>query len=241
VRYRSDDLPHYADVSLPNSWTSHDWTGGSTSQDEAAIAESSVKRYAFNAHKSNAMPLRRFLPDYRSRECAVKQYPVELPKASVIICFVNEMWSSLLRTVWSVLDRSPSTLLHEIILVNDASDADWLGAVRPDLLLASPPCAPAHHSICSCSGTPSLLLIAGLCSLLGSHARPRQDGGLAQAPGADQGPDAWSAQCDGGRAGLPRQPLRGHPRCVCVCVCVCVSRNMHRCDCPMCNYLCYMI
>ena len=36
------------------------------------------------------------------------------------------MWSSLFRTVWSVLDRTPKALLVEIILVNDASTADWL-------------------------------------------------------------------------------------------------------------------
>ena len=36
------------------------------------------------------------------------------------------MWSSLFRTVWSVLDRTPPGLLKEIILVDDASTATWL-------------------------------------------------------------------------------------------------------------------
>lgn len=44
----------------------------------------------------------------------------------MIICFAEEMWSSLFRTVWSVLDRTPDRLLEEIILVNDASTAFWL-------------------------------------------------------------------------------------------------------------------
>ncbi|CAL1290954.1 unnamed protein product, partial [Larinioides sclopetarius] len=42
-----------------------------------------------------------------------------LPKASIIICFYNEAWSTLLRTIYSVLDRTPDQLLHEIILVDD--------------------------------------------------------------------------------------------------------------------------
>lgn len=49
-------------------------------------------------------------------------YPDDLPRTSVVIVFHNEAWTTLLRTVHSVMDRSPRHLLEEIVLVDDASE-----------------------------------------------------------------------------------------------------------------------
>lgn len=84
-------------------------------------------KYAFNEYASSKISLDRSLQDTRSPGCDGKSYPVsDLPTTSVVICFHNEAWSTLLRTVHSVLNRSPSDLLYEIILVDDFSTFDHL-------------------------------------------------------------------------------------------------------------------
>lgn len=50
------------------------------------------------------------------------QYDEDLPSASVVIIFNNEAWSSLIRTIHSVLNGSPARHLKQIVLVDDASD-----------------------------------------------------------------------------------------------------------------------
>lgn len=60
--------------------------------------------------------------------CKTHKYPDRLPNTTVIVVFHNEAWSTLIRTVWSIINRTPRTLLHEIILVDDASDHTYLGA-----------------------------------------------------------------------------------------------------------------
>lgn len=58
--------------------------------------------------------------------CAKKLYLSELPTVSVVVPFFNEHWSTLLRTCYSVLNRSPTELIVEIILVDDSSTKEFL-------------------------------------------------------------------------------------------------------------------
>lgn len=90
--------------------------------------ENGWKQNAFNQFVSDIIALDRPLADIRDSSCKQLQYNRNelLPKTSVIMCFHNEAWSALLRSVHSILRRSPRELLHEIILVDDYSDLDHL-------------------------------------------------------------------------------------------------------------------
>lgn len=57
---------------------------------------------------------------------------------SVVIVYHNEAWSTLIRTVWSVITQSPRELLKEIILVDDYSTKDYLGKPLQDYVKKFP-------------------------------------------------------------------------------------------------------
>ncbi|XP_053351723.1 polypeptide N-acetylgalactosaminyltransferase 5 [Clarias gariepinus] len=91
--------------------------------------EESRRRWSegyFNVFLSEQIPVDRAIPDTRPSACAEKLVHDYLPTTSVIFCFVDEVWSTLLRSVHSVLNRSPPHLLKEIILVDDCSTKDYL-------------------------------------------------------------------------------------------------------------------
>uniref|UniRef100_A0A4W5JL37 Polypeptide N-acetylgalactosaminyltransferase n=1 Tax=Hucho hucho TaxID=62062 RepID=A0A4W5JL37_9TELE len=79
------------------------------------------KLYAFNQRESERIPSNRVLRDTRHYRCTTLHYNPDLPSTSIVITFHNEARSTLLRTIRSVLNRTPVHLIHEIILVDDYS------------------------------------------------------------------------------------------------------------------------
>lgn len=80
----------------------------------------------FNLLASDGISLNRTLPDVRNDFCKKEAYSDDLQTTSVIIVFYNEAWSVLMRTVWSIINRSPHHMVKEIILVDDGSDRTYL-------------------------------------------------------------------------------------------------------------------
>ncbi|XP_042347387.1 LOW QUALITY PROTEIN: polypeptide N-acetylgalactosaminyltransferase 6 [Plectropomus leopardus] len=99
--------------------------------------EEGMTRHCFNQFASDRISLSRGLgDDTRPPECVERKFRrcPPLPNTSVIIVFHNEAWSTLLRTVYSVLHTSPAILLKEIILVDDASVAEHLKSQLEDFV-----------------------------------------------------------------------------------------------------------
>ncbi|KAJ8687555.1 hypothetical protein QAD02_023349 [Eretmocerus hayati] len=94
--------------------------------EEQRKREDGYINFAFNVLVSDNLSLHRKIPDTRHNLCQNKTYSNNLPNASIIICFYNEHYNTLLRTLHSIVDRTPDNLLHEIILVNDFSDSESL-------------------------------------------------------------------------------------------------------------------
>lgn len=72
-----------------------------------------------------------------SDTCSCKELTYDyhsLPTTSVVIAFYNEAWSTLLRTVHSVLETSPDVLLKEVVLVDDYSDRGASDQMKPSPL-----------------------------------------------------------------------------------------------------------
>lgn len=95
-------------------------------QDQQNDADQSESEYGMNVACSDEISLDRSILDTRLEECKHWDYPENLPSTSVIIVFHNESWSVLLRTVHSVLNRTPKYVLKEILLVDDFSDKENL-------------------------------------------------------------------------------------------------------------------
>ena len=94
--------------------------------EEQRKREEGYKNFAFNTLVSDNLSLLRDVPDTRHYLCRNQTYSKSLPNASIVICFYNEHYNTLLRSLYSIVNRTPKNLLHEIILINDYSDSEDL-------------------------------------------------------------------------------------------------------------------
>ncbi|CAD6188247.1 unnamed protein product [Caenorhabditis auriculariae] len=104
-------------------------TGVSVPEDQKKEQDKRFLENQFNVLASEMISINRSLPDYRSESCKSNAQGLStqiLPKTSIIIVFHNEAWSTLLRTLHSVVNRSPRHMIEEIILIDDKSDREYL-------------------------------------------------------------------------------------------------------------------
>ncbi|XP_052852223.1 N-acetylgalactosaminyltransferase 4 [Drosophila gunungcola] len=91
-------------------------------------AEMSLKN-GFNGLISDRISINRSVPDVRLEACRTRKYLAKLPNVSVIFIFFNEHFSVLLRSMYSVINRTPPELLKQIVLVDDGSE--WQALKEP--------------------------------------------------------------------------------------------------------------
>lgn len=97
------------------------------SPEDKKVKDEGFKKHAFNVLISDRIGNTRSIPDTRHPLCknsSANSYNRNLQNSSVsiIICFYNEAFSALLRTIHSIMDRTPDRILKEILLVDDFSN-----------------------------------------------------------------------------------------------------------------------
>ncbi|XP_040296823.1 polypeptide N-acetylgalactosaminyltransferase 5 [Bufo bufo] len=107
-------------------------------KDKEEEASRRWKEGNFNVYLSDIIPLDRAIEDTRPKGCSDQLVHDDLPNTSIIMCFVDEVWSTLIRSVFSVLNRSPAHLIKEIILVDDFSTKAYLKDKLDDFLKKYP-------------------------------------------------------------------------------------------------------
>ncbi|XP_070508754.1 N-acetylgalactosaminyltransferase 6-like [Chironomus tepperi] len=123
------DWHDYIAINLEKSRTGPGENGkgiDSVPEDEEELNQRLFDENGYYGLISDKISVNRSVADLRHKDCWKLRYLKELPTVSVVIPFYNEHLSTLLRTIHSVVNRSPPELLKEVILVNDRSTKEFL-------------------------------------------------------------------------------------------------------------------
>lgn len=85
--------------------------------------ENGYLHFGYNSTASDQLPIARqtpYLDRWESKFCKDQEYSKNNITVSIIICFYNEHWITLWRTIFSIIRTSDDTIT-EIILVDDGS------------------------------------------------------------------------------------------------------------------------
>eukprot|EP00096_Caligus_rogercresseyi_P014574 TRINITY_DN7081_c0_g1_i1.p1 TRINITY_DN7081_c0_g1~~TRINITY_DN7081_c0_g1_i1.p1 ORF type:complete len:637 (+),score=113.35 TRINITY_DN7081_c0_g1_i1:127-2037(+) len=98
--------------------------------------EKMYNQHYFDEFISELVPLDRKLPDWRGQWCRdTYDKDIEsLEPTTIIICFYNEARSTLLRSIHSVINSTPRSLLKEILILDDYSSLEHLGKDLDDYI-----------------------------------------------------------------------------------------------------------
>ncbi|XP_061783581.1 polypeptide N-acetylgalactosaminyltransferase 18-like isoform X1 [Nerophis lumbriciformis] len=116
----SEDAPSSSSSRHSDSLFDH-W-GRDLGPESRRVARKKFRYYGYNSFLSDRISITRPIPDFRPDGCKTMWYSSDLPQLSIIFIFVNEALSVLLRSVNTAIQRTPSHLLKEIILVDDHSN-----------------------------------------------------------------------------------------------------------------------
>ncbi|XP_037110865.1 polypeptide N-acetylgalactosaminyltransferase 18a isoform X1 [Syngnathus acus] len=117
---KEDEDDSSSSASNPRSSLFDHW-GHDLGPESRRIAIKKFRYYGYNSYLSDRLSITRPIPDFRPDGCKNMWYSPDLPQLSIIFIFVNEALSVLLRSVHTAIQRTPSHLLKEIILVDDHS------------------------------------------------------------------------------------------------------------------------